>query len=357
MEKVSQAKREIYAEWLRIIAAFVVVFQHTVTSAWYDTPVDTLDFFSLNFMNSLSRFGVGVFIMISGAFMLSPKYPHSPRKVLTHNLPRILLLLVAWVTIYGLVNAVCTSVKEGVGIYDGIVNMLLAPFDLFTTPPTHLWFLYTIAGLYVITPALRVFTEHASQRMLLYVIGLFFFFGLVLPTTSYILDKVFDFTLYRNIRIRGTTSFAGFYLTGFYLARYGLGRIARRLLYASALLSWFLAFFYSTYFSIVREAPNEFFFGNFRPTTFLMAAGVFCLFRTKFGESTTGNVKLLTISQCMLGVYIVHPLFIKTFYGLGLTMLEPHPLLTAPLMAVAFFLISAGTVYLFRHVPGIRKIL
>ena len=357
MEQVTQAKREIYAEWLRIVAAFAVVFQHTVTSIWYDTPVSSEDFIALNFMNSLSRFGVGVFIMISGAFMLSPKYPHKPEKILKHNLPRVLIPLVFWVTVYGVVNAVTEAVKAGTPIGENIAALLTAPLDLFTEPATHLWFLYTIAGLYVITPAIRVFTEHASKRMVLYVIALFFFFGLVLPTTSHILDKVFDFTLYRNIRIRGTTSFAGFYLTGFYIAQYGIPRIARRVLYVAAFLSWFLAFFYSTYFSLVRAAPNEFFFGNFRPTTFLVAAGIFCLFREKFRDRTTNGKALVAISGCMLGVYLVHPLFIKASYGLGFTPVDPNPLITSPIMAVIFFTLSLGVVFAARQIPGLKKIL
>ena len=104
METTPAKPRELYAEVLRIIAAFSVVFQHTVTSAWYDIPVRTDEWLTLNFYNSIARFGVGVFIMISGAFMLSPRYAHPPEKILGKNLTRILLLLVFWVVIYGTVN-------------------------------------------------------------------------------------------------------------------------------------------------------------------------------------------------------------------------------------------------------------
>lgn len=349
--------RELYAELLRIVAAFTVVFQHTVTSVWYDVPVDTGDFFALNFLNSIARFGVGVFIMISGAFMLSPKYPHSPQKILRKNLVRILILLVAWVCVYGVVDAIREGVRNGLGIGESVVNILAAPLDLFVAPPTHLWFLYAIAGLYVITPALRVFTEHASKHMVLYVIAIFFMFGLVIPTVNHLLAKLAHFHMYQNIGIRGATTFAGFYLTGFYISQYGLGRIARRVLYGSAFISWFISFFYSTYFSLVKDAPNEFFFGNFRPMTFLIAAAVFCFFRTRYGERRTSDTRILDISKCMLGVYLLHPMFIKIFYGLKLSLLEPHPLITAPLMAVVFFGLSLGAVFLFRLIPGVKKIL
>lgn len=349
--------RELYAELLRLIAAFTVVFQHTVTSAWYFVPVDTLDFFTLNFLNSLSRFGVAIFIMISGAFMLSPKYPHTPRKILTHNLPKIIILLVSWGIIYELLDVTLQS-----GNWQ---NYLASPLTLFTDPPTHLWFLYTIAGLYIITPALRVFTLHASERMVLYVIILFFMFGLMLPTVNHLLFKLAGITIYKNIGIRGFTGFAGFYLTGFYLTHYEVKRVARHVLYGLALISWFISFFYSTYFSLARDVPNEYFFGNFRPMTFIIAAAIFCYFRARFRDKQISNGELapkrekllINISKCMLGVYLIHPMFIKTFYGLHLSLLEPHPIITVPIMAVIFFTLSFAIIYLFRLIPVIRKIL
>ncbi len=352
-----EAKREIYAEVLRIVAAFTVVFQHTVTSAWYLVPVDSDIFLPLNFLNSLVRFGVGIFIMISGAFMLSPRYPHPPRKILTKNLPRILILLVAWVIVYGIVNAICISVKNDTGIGESILNILATPLNLFTKPPTHLWFLYTIAGLYALTPMLRVFTVNASRRMQLYAICIFFIFGLIWPTAEHILSKFTNIELYKNLGIPNCTSFIGFYLTGYYLSNFEPKPILRKILYASAVLSWVVSFALSTSLSLSSNHPNEYFFGNFRPTTFLMAAGVFCFFRTRYKDKLTSDARLLNISKCMLGVYLLHPLLIKSFYGLKLTLLLPLPLITIPLIATLIFSLSLGAVYLFRSIPGVRKIL
>lgn len=342
-------KRELYAELLRIIAAFSVVFQHTVTSIWYNVPVDSTEFFVLNFLNSLSRFGVGVFIMISGAFMLSPRYDRPAKKILSHNVPKLIILLVVWGLIYGFVDVACQS-----GDWQ---DYLAAPITLFTKPPTHLWFLYTLVSLYLITPALRVFTKNASRQMVLYVIALFFVFGLVIPTANHIIKQTAHIVIYKNIAIQGITSYAGFYLTGFYISHYGLPKIGRRLLYASAFVSWLISFVYSTYFSLVKETPNEFFYGNFRPMTFIIAAAIFCLLRSKCADSKTGDPRILKVSKCMLGVYLVHPMFIKAFYGLKLSLLEPHPIVKVPLMAIVFFALSFLAITLLRAIPGVRKIL
>ena len=340
--------KEIYAEWLRIFAAWTVVFQHTVTSAWYCVPVDSDNFLYLNLLNSFLRFGVGVFVMISGAFMLSPQYPHPPEKIFKHNLPKLLALIVFWVIFYGIMDALDGDISAE--------EVLSAPLLIFTKPHTHLWFLYVIAGLYILTPPLRVFTEHASRRMVLYCIFLFLAFGLCLPTLNHLLTAFFDFPLYKNLEIRGLSSFAGYYLAGFYLAHYGIPKISRRILYGLMLISWALAFGASTYVSDLRNAPNEYFFGNFRPTTFLMAAGVFCFARERFGSRTTANPIFLSLSQAMLGVYLVHPIFIRIFYGLDFSLLYWHPVLSAPLAASVFFALSVLVVMLARRIPFLKKV-
>ena len=74
-------------------------------------------------------------------------------------------------------------------------------------------------------------------------------------------------------------------------------------------------------------------------------------------DRTTNGKALIAISGCMLGVYVVHPLFIKASYGLGFTPVDPNPLITSPIMAVIFFTLSLGVVFVSRQIPGLKKIL
>lgn len=340
--------KETYAEWLRILAAFSVVFQHTVTSAWYSVPVDSCNFSFLNFLNSLSRFGVGVFVMISGAFMLSPKYPHPPQKIFKHNLPKIFALLIFWVLFYGTLDAF----DKGASIFE----LLATPLLIFTKPHTHLWFLYVIAGLYILTPPLRIFTQYASQKMVLYAITLFIAFGLCLPTLNHLLSVFAHFSLYKNLAIHGLSSFVGYYLAGFYLAQYGIPGRYRKILYTASGLFWLATLFASDYVSDLQNTPNEYFFGNFRPTTFLISSSVFCLAREKFQNRLTANRRFLEISQAMLGVYLIHPVFIRAFYKMNFSLLAWNPLLSAPSACVLFFSISLIVVLCARQIPLVKRI-
>ena len=58
--------RNISFDLLRIISAFSVVMLHVSAEYIHSNPVGSLDFQLANFMNSISRFGVPIFVMISG---------------------------------------------------------------------------------------------------------------------------------------------------------------------------------------------------------------------------------------------------------------------------------------------------
>ena len=70
----------------------------------------------------------------------------------------------------------------------------------------------------------------------------------------------------------------------------------------------------------------------------------------------TADSRFLKISQAMLGVYLIHPLFIGAFYRLNFSLLAWNPLLSAPAASLLFFLLSLIIVLGVRKIPFIRGI-
>ena len=64
-------ERNIAFDLLRILSAFSVVVLHVSSMYLMEYNVSTTDFKIANFINSISRFGVPIFVMISGAIFLS----------------------------------------------------------------------------------------------------------------------------------------------------------------------------------------------------------------------------------------------------------------------------------------------
>ena len=73
--KEAQQPRILYFDYLRILAMFAVMLLHVASQFWYTTPTNTTEWQVCNIYDSLARFGVPIFVMISGALFLGKKRP------------------------------------------------------------------------------------------------------------------------------------------------------------------------------------------------------------------------------------------------------------------------------------------
>ena len=65
------AKRIVYFDLLKVISAFAVVFIHVISEFWYDLDINSSYFIILTVIDSLLRFAVPIYLMISGALFLN----------------------------------------------------------------------------------------------------------------------------------------------------------------------------------------------------------------------------------------------------------------------------------------------
>ena len=85
---------QFYIDILRIIACFSVIMLHASAQAWYSLPVDSFGFKVANSYDALFRFGVPVFVMISGALFLAPEKEPDVKKLYRHNILRLAILYI-----------------------------------------------------------------------------------------------------------------------------------------------------------------------------------------------------------------------------------------------------------------------
>ena len=71
MEDRTERKRMVHYDLLRIAAAFSVVMLHSAAQFWNSLDIASLEWRIADGYNALSRFGVPIFVMISGAMLLS----------------------------------------------------------------------------------------------------------------------------------------------------------------------------------------------------------------------------------------------------------------------------------------------
>lgn len=211
--KNNSRKHTKYLDILRIIAVISILVIHISgeNMAWEE--ISRRYWGELNLLNSISRFGVPVFLMISGVLFLDSEKAVDGRYLLFKIL-RILTAYLVWSLFYAIVfyrhnkTAFISHVISGYG---------------------HLWFIFMIIGLYIIVPLLRQIV--LSKRTEKYFLILSFVFAFVINDAKMeihtflpeISNNVYYKALlsdYARMYIYMPLGYAGYFVLGHYIHMY-----------------------------------------------------------------------------------------------------------------------------------------
>jgi surface polysaccharide O-acyltransferase-like enzyme len=152
---------------LRVAAIGLVLGQHTVGSMLRHRTVFGPAWWVVVAIEALTIPAVGAFAMLSGALLLDPAKADEPvAQFFRKRAIRVGIPLVVWSVAYLVLRAVVVG--------DVMSPHTVASAVFLAVPYYHLYFLYMVCGLYVLTPYLRVIVARMprSAVWLLAIIGL-----------------------------------------------------------------------------------------------------------------------------------------------------------------------------------------
>ncbi len=213
--------RDMDTDIMRIICCFCVIAIHVITS---NQIKNTFSNDTINTINSLCRFSVPVFIIISGKYLLSRKYTVG---IIIKKCFILLLEMVIVSTIYLLFDTM---------LYDYRPNSFKEFISMVLTTPVHLWYIYQIIILYLFTPIMYAFIKNAAKSELRYAIIICFILGslvyIPLKATGFAtLKAIFD-----KCHLEGNLTFVACYLLGYYFERYSLSKTEKITVYILGIL-------------------------------------------------------------------------------------------------------------------------
>ena len=353
----NQKNRLVYADILRILATFAVIILHVSASKWYDTPVKEFNWQIYNLYDSLVRWAVPVFVMLSGMFFLNPEKEIATNKIIKKYIIRILFAIIFWGLFYQAYEIVAKFIFMNEPI---TLKRIIVAFGkiLFGPPWYHLWYLYMLIGLYLLTPVYRVFAKNAEEKQIRYLLILFFLCGLVLPFFKKILLH-FDSRLNITFEISELINYSGYFFAGYYFSKYTINKKTKLGIYVFGFLSFAFTIFGTSYISIKNGQPNEYLYGNLLPTTMFEAFAIFILiksvYKKKFSERT---VKIISeISKSTFGIYLIHDFIKSVVFKVGITSDFINPLLAIPVSSIIIFAISFCIIYFARKISISRYIM
>lgn len=350
MEGSATGRRVAYLDALRTFSAFFVVVIHVCAQRWAEVSPAEPRWMALNVYDSLSRWAVPVFFMITGAIFLDAENGPSLRRIFTRYLPRLAVIYVVWNVLY-------------VFIQRGTPKAMV---EHFLYGHYQMWFLPATMGGYIAVPLFRAIAR--ERRTTEYFLILAAFITLLFPLFEHILPLFFTggraevaevaTGRYAALRLSVVSGHLTYLVLGYYLANAELSPRARKLLYAAALLGVIITVAGTALLSRYLGRSETYLYDSLSPTTAVTAAGVFVWFKTHVTGASPAGKALLRAAPCALGVYLLHPFFLDTVLRpLGFDSLSFSTALTVPALTLSVFALSLLTSWAFRKIPKIGKYL
>ena len=344
----SSSGRVIYFDVLRITAIFFVVAVHLSAQHWSDVDVSSRAWFAFNLYCTTGKWSVPVFVMISGALFLGRDL--DIRSILKKYLLRIAIAFAFWSAAYAL------FVRALYGItWDEVLFR-------FFTGHYHMWFLFMIAGLYLLVPLLRPIVQ--NEKLLRYFLLLAFIFTFLLPQAaffcSFALPQVSE--VIRTVAMYSycffPLGFTVYFIGGYYLSRRDLSRREETVLYCVGTASLLFSIAAPVVLSRAQGAPSDAFYNYNSLNVLFTSVPIFVFARQhlnfpKLGEQALGVLGRL--SKYSFGVYLVHPMVIELLGRFGIDTFSCNAFFSVPLLAVIVFASSMALSALLHQIPVVKK--
>ena len=317
-------------------------FKHAAIVSWWLTGVT---------YKSLSNICVPLLFMISGYFLLS-----SHDDIFTFfkkRLAKVLIPLIVWSVLYMWWDgAFAESTSFVAGIKLAIRRILDGPVYF------HLWFIYDLLGIYLVTPIMRRFVQTASDTELLYFVALWIFTTAALNLLFQL--KGIHLSLLAQPYVSG---FLGYFVAGYFLGR--LDFSTKQIWIAVGVFT--LVVIAKTLWAYSLTADGGKFDTNlFEYLTWHLVVSSFAgfialkglaLYLEKWISPSIEKIVLI-ISGATFGIYLIHPKVLELLgngvLGFQLSTSSTHPLLAIPLTVLVTFLLSFAVIYLLQRIPLIK---
>lgn len=349
MNGLKNKERIWYFDLLRIFACICIIVLHVTAISYENVQVGSFSWCVFDVYNSLSRCGVPLFVMISGALFLDPEKEIWIKKLYSGNILHIVTAFLFWSAFYALLDHL-----NGVRLRTVVSNFL--------TGGVHLWYLYMIVGLYMIVPLVRRIVR--SEKLTAYFLTLSLVFTVGYTTVRSLVASIDPRVagtieiVSNEISIKFVCGFTGYFILGHVLRQKEIPKKLRGVIYALGVVGGASTVLMTYLFSRRANGLDQVFLDNFSAGVMLQSVGVFVFFKyhTPAPKSARLQKALLCISKCTFGIYLVHFVFQK--YCRVIFRIDPlsfNPVLSIPVITCAVFVVSLIVSWILDRVPIVKK--
>lgn len=242
---------------------------------------------------------------------------------------RIVLALV----VFGLPMCIVESVFAKENIEVSFVNFVTGHSW------AHMWYLYMLIGLYLLTPLLKEFVLHTSRQTMLIAFCTLFVMCSILPTMEHFGIPLKSWMMIPN------NPYLLLYMLGYYLVYIEDGTLKKWHL----LLVLFACVFIISFKLSMGVDYNLY----YDPVSLTMSIAIFLLFKRLDYRWTVAD----KLNPYCFGLYLVHPVFLnllaKVIHSNPADYVTPWK--SIPLLCIFVFLLSLMSCYVLRKIPFLKS--
>ncbi|MCW4035384.1 MAG: acyltransferase family protein [Candidatus Bathyarchaeota archaeon] len=350
--------RTVYVDLIRATAMVGVIMLHA-SGQWLMSSqefsqlnmLDTVRWVVVDVYQSVSVISVPLFLMLTGALLLQSEKKESLNVFFKKRWSRIGLPFFFWTSAYFVWDFVVAKIPVSPDVIaQGLLN----------GPYTHMWYMYVLVGLYLLTPIVRIFIANADPTIIKYFVLLWFMGVATIPFFNLL-------TIYQlHSSVFTVTGYVGYFVLGAYLSTV---QMRRKTITRLMILGMVLTVFATYVMTVTVGGADMYFFQEYlSPTVILASVMMFLLLFTvkpPSGQNEAGlskiNKLVKLISENTLPIYLFHVMIIESlqngFFGFAINRNTLNPIVEVPLLTAIVLFVSLGTILLLKKVPYLKQLI
>ena len=261
----AQEKRDPWINVLILFCLFALIMQNATSEGYTANYTEPIRWYGYLYINSFTAFAAPILFMLVGIFLIE-NHSHFLQNTIS-RFKKIYLLLIVWSLVY-IATRKWVSHEE--------LSFIQQAIKIFSEPQyAHLWFIYTLFGVALLSPILSHIYYHARNGLWFYFICIFGILPILLSTIELVtgfhvnipflhvfFPEAFLLVLGKRISESKRSIFKKWYLWA-----------------ATALGGYCMIVVMTYYHSLAENVPERAYFSNYGTLpSFIYYVSIFCLF-------------------------------------------------------------------------------
>ena len=275
---------------LRVFATIMVILIHTAGGALFHFKDMPQSWWVANFIGGFGRFTVPVFVMISGALLLGKEIEFF--SFIQKRFLRVWIPFTIWVIIYVLYHNYFET--KPYAFQTALTQYFTGGNHLYG----HLWFVYMILGLYLITPLLNKWLLNASDIQINILLG----FCFTMSCVVHLIKRPLGIFVPNDLQNFG--GYIGYFVAGYVLKNKQIN--IPKFWYLLVFVISYLVLIFGTYYLVRTTGKfDAFFYDYFSPSVFPMSISIFMFFKESFNNDFLPKL-INPLDKFSFGIYLCH---------------------------------------------------